>query len=128
MIALLGLYLLSFWSCRPGERDLAHLVLYAGAPTANLLGTVLFLIGDGLYAGVRHKTTKAALASLFGTYFVVLLLASLLPTGALGTWRLPSGTPVLGTVAGLVLVGFVFACIGVLALIESARDLRRNVF
>jgi hypothetical protein len=77
---------------------------------------------------VRHKTTKAALTSLLGTYLVVVLLASLLPTGVLGTWRLASGTPALGTVAGLVSVGFVFACIGVLALSASVRDLRRNVF
>jgi ABC-type transport system involved in multi-copper enzyme maturation permease subunit len=131
LAAVLVLYLLAFQFGRPGEQDLSHLLQIVGVPAAHLLGTTLFLIGGGLYAGVRCRTTTAALAWTLGIYFLSKLAFSvpltispgLLP-GFLYTGN--SENYVISVYATVFAV--VYAFCGLFCLRAAARRLRRNVF
>jgi ABC-type transport system involved in multi-copper enzyme maturation permease subunit len=116
-------------SLRPsGAHGLPSWVPWMGAPLVHLIGTALFLIGAGLYAGLRCRTTTAAVAWLFGVYLVLTLLASLLPAGCPNLLPPESGGDVLGSPVGQLVVGCIGGGLGLFALRESVRRLRRHVF
>ena len=128
LIPLLALYLLAFLFGRPGERDLPHLALCVGLPVVNLLGTVLFLLGVGLYAGTKCRTTAGAAVLVFGTYFGLVLVSSLLPTGVLGIPAQDHSAGVPDAVPLWILLALVYSSLGLLSLLYAAHTLRRSAF
>ena len=119
---LLVLYLLAFLFGRPGEPDLLHLALCVGLPVVNLLGTVLFLLGVGLYAGTKCRTTAGAAVFVFGTYFGLVLVSSLLPTGVLGIPAQDHSAGVPGAVPLWILLALAYSSLGWLSLLYAARS------
>ena len=100
---------------------------------AGLAGTVVFLLGLGLYLSTRLKTTTGAVIGTLGLYFVPKLFFC----GISGPWLLlaargPLGAfqcPVTGTLFAVALVSSViYAAVGLLCLRAATRRLRRDVF
>jgi len=128
LIPVLVLYSLAFLSARPGERGLLHQIFDAGAPALHLAGMTLFLLGAGFYAGLRCRTATAAMAYLFGTFLGLMLLMNQLPTGGLAMPRHDYSGDLPGTGVYSILAALVCGGVGLLALRQSARKLRRSVF
>jgi ABC-type transport system involved in multi-copper enzyme maturation permease subunit len=131
LIPLLVLYLLAFFFGRPGERDLLHLVLCVGVPVVHLMGSVLFLLGVGLHAAARCRTTTAAVTLTFGAYFLSKLIVfaplTLDPMLLMGILHLGnSNDPVVS--AYMALLAVLYACGGLICLHAAARCLRHKVF
>lgn len=131
VVPLLAFYLLAFWFGRPGEWRLSHLVLGVGIPTANLLGTILFLLGVGLYAGIRCRTTTAAVVATLSVYFLVKFAfcvpPTLLPMALMG--MLPMDfTNDRRDFAYMALFAICYACGGLVYLRTAAHRVRRDVF
>ena len=111
--------------------------LYVIPQVVTLAGSVVFLIGLGLYFGVRMKSTSAAVAATVGVYiglswfccglfsafsgfFVMRLLG---PAGGGGM-----SFVLLVSLARTGLSGLVYAGFGLLAVRAARRQLRRSVF
>ena len=131
LVPLLILYLLAFLLGRPSERDPFHLAVGVSLLTANLLGTALFLVGVGLYAGIRCRTTAAAVTSTFGAYLLVKLAfcvpLTLLPLALMDVLPLGDSNDRVAD-AYVVLFAVFYACAGLIYLYAAAHRLRRNVF
>ena len=128
LIPVLVLYSLAFLFARPGERGLLHQMFDGVAPAIHLGAMTLFLLGAGLYAGLRCRTTTAAMAYLFGTFLGLTLLMSRLPTGGLAMPHHDHSGDLPGTGVYSILAVLVCGGIGLLALRMSARQLRHGVF
>jgi ABC-type transport system involved in multi-copper enzyme maturation permease subunit len=101
-----------------------------------LAGSVVFLIGLGLYFGVRMKSTSAAVAATVGAYIGL----SWFCCGLFSTFAVFFAMRALGPVGGgvsvmsLVLLartglsGLVYAGIGLLAVRAARRQLRQRIF
>jgi ABC-type transport system involved in multi-copper enzyme maturation permease subunit len=102
--------------------------LYLGFYLAGLLGILPFLLGLGLYCGVRLKTIAAAR----GCTFTVVLLGALVfcvVAAAVALFIVRSGSRVWLTLP-VVAVGAALVCAGagLVLLRATARQLRRHVF
>ncbi len=93
-----------------------------------LVGSVVFLLGVGVYLSTRLKTTAGAVASTFALYLVPKLFCCGVP----GPLFLLSPGSTGGPFAGLFAVALVspafHAAAGLLCLRAARRRLRRNVF
>ena len=107
-----------------------YLLYYA----VSLLGTALFVIGVGLYLGIRMKSTNAAVATtvgiyialqLFGPRLLVSLLYGLVLVRLLGPAR---GNVWLLSLIFTLIPACVFAALGLLALTRATRRLRHCIF
>jgi ABC-2 type transport system permease protein len=96
----------------------------------SIAGSVFFIIGSGLYFGIRLKTTTAAVATTAGLYFVMTYLFC----GVFNPLRLLFYRP--GVFLRLPWLSFatpfinalIYAGIGVLFARHATRRLRRNIF
>jgi hypothetical protein len=110
-------------------RATAHAILWgAGLYLIGLLGVVPFLVGLGLYLGVRSKTIVGAVACMF-----VLLLGLILAGSARALWVLRRGSlavPQRWLVVSIltILAALALAGAGWVLLWAASRRLRRNVF
>ncbi len=110
-------------------RATAHAILWgAGLYLVSLLGIVPFLVGLGLYLGVRLKTIAGAAACMFVLLFVLILAGSARALSVLrgGSLAVPQGWLVLSVVT--ILAAFALAGAGWILLRAASRRLRRNVF
>ncbi len=109
--------------------------LYLIPEVITLAGTVVLVIGLGLYFGIRLKSTNAAVAATVGVYvglayfccgmFSNLLLYPLLLRGGGGPGR---RLYMLVSLTRTVFVGLAYAGLGILALRRARRRLRYSVF
>ncbi|MBN2129546.1 MAG: ABC transporter permease subunit [Sedimentisphaerales bacterium] len=136
LIPLCVLYLLGYVLSPPIAGNLIHLAVSLGSLVFGLTGSILFLLGLGLYLSVRLKTTVAAVASTLGLYIAPklfccgglspLLFWSVRTAGPPGTQG-PLGmllVPLLFTVG----VATVYGALGWLFVRAATGRLRRNVF
>ena len=136
LVPLCALYLLGHILSPAGAGDLIQRAISLGTLVIGLAGTILFLIGLGLYLSVRLKTTSAAVAATLGIYIAPtlfccgglspLLVWSARVAGPPGT-RGPLGmllVPLLFTVG----VAAVYGGLGWLFMRAAAGRLRPNVF
>ncbi len=110
-------------------RATAHAILWgAGLYLVSLLGIVPFLVGLGLYLGVRLKTIAGAAACMFVLLFVLILAGSARALSVLrgGSLAVPQGWLVLSVVT--ILAALALAGAGWILLWAASRRLRRNVF
>ncbi len=110
-------------------RATAHAILWgAGLYLVSLLGIVPFLVGLGLYLGVRLKTIAGAAACMFVLLFVLILAGSARALSVLrgGSLAVPQGWLVLSVVT--ILAALALAGAGWILLWAASCRLRRNVF
>jgi len=130
------LYLLGFAFSPADVRDLVMLVVFAGTFALGMTGSILFLLGLGLYLSVRLKTTTAAVAATLGLYVAPRLFCC----GGWGPLFLWSGRA-LGPTGGPGYVGLlimpllaalgsatIYGGLGCLFARAAVGRLRRNVF
>jgi len=111
-----------------------YFFLYIFMYALDLACTAVFVIGVGLYLGVRMKSTNAAVAATVGMYIGVILIGrtmfSYLLVMTIYRWLSPSA--LVGMWLVPVMIMAVPACIcagvGVLAARRARRRLRRNIF
>lgn len=127
-----GLLCLSYiFFRRPGRDDwLVHTLCSLVMSACNIAGTVLFVIGSGLYFGARLKTTTTAVAATIGLYFGVTYLlcglsnpARILFYRSISHQNLPWMVYAIPIILALIKAGFggVFAR-------RAVGRLRRNIF
>ena len=125
LIPLLVLYLLAALLGPTYQFGRVLLVLTIGA---SLAGSVVFLLGAGVYLSTRLKTTAGAVASTLGVF----LLPKLFCCGVPGPLFLLSPGSSRGPFAGMFAVALVPPAVqvvaGLLCLRAARRRLRRNVF
>jgi len=95
-----------------------------------IVGSVFFVIGSGLYFGVRLKTTTAAVAATVGLYFVVMyLLCGLFNPMRFIIYRsvMPGSTPWLFYLFPFV-IALIQTGIGMAFIRRATSRLRRNIF
>jgi ABC-type transport system involved in multi-copper enzyme maturation permease subunit len=96
----------------------------------SLIGSVFFVIGSGLYFGVRLKTTTAAVAATVGLYFgVVYLFCGLFNPVRFLIYRtrVPGNSPWLFYIFPFV-IAMIQAGVGMAFIRRATFRLRRNVF
>ena len=111
--------------------------LYVIPQVVTLAGSVVFLIGLGLYFGVRMKSTSAAVAATVGVYIGLSWFCSGLFSAFSGFFVMRALGPVGGSGMSFVLLvslahtglsGLVYAGLGLLALRAATRQLRQRIF
>jgi len=110
-------------------RATAHAILWgAGLYLIGLLGIVPFLVGLGLYLGVRSKTIAGAAACMFVLLFGLILAgaATVIPVFRRGSLAMPQRWLAASVVTTL--AAFALAGAGWILLWAATRRLRRNVF
>jgi hypothetical protein len=136
LIPLCLLYLFGFVLSPVDVEDLAMLAVSAGMFVLGLTGSILFLLGLGLYLSARLKTTTGAVAATLGIYVVPKLFccggwSPLFMWSARGFG--PSGGPgYVGLFVMPLLFAFgsaaIYSGLGWLFARAAAGRLRRNVF
>jgi ABC-2 type transport system permease protein len=136
LIPLLAFYLLVFVFGRSGARDLLGFALSMGLLVISLTGTVVFLLGSGLYFSVRLKTTAAAVASTFVAYLVPnffcpgaitpVFLMFVTMHGAAGESNRAEALSVFAIT--MLIPSAVYAIVGLLLARRTIRRLRKDVF
>jgi ABC-2 type transport system permease protein len=101
------------------------LVLSVGA---GLAGSVVFLLGVGVYLSTRLKTTAGAIASTLGVYLAPKLFCCGLPGPLLLLAPGSSAGPFAGAFLVVLVPPVIHAVIGLLCLRGALGRLRRNVF
>ena len=111
--------------------------LYVIPQIVTLAGSVVFLIGLGLYFGVRMKSTSAAVAATVGVYIGLSWFCCGLFSAFSGFFVMRALGPAGGggmsfmflvRLAHTALSGLVYAGLGLLAVRAARRQLRRSVF
>jgi len=136
LIPLCVLYLLGYVLSPPTAGDLIRLAVSVGSLVFGLAGSIVFLLGLGMYLSVRLKTTAAAVAATLGIYIAPkffccgglspLLFWSVRHAGPPGTQG-PLGMlliPLLLAVG----IATVYGGLGWLFVRAATGRLRRNVF
>jgi ABC-type transport system involved in multi-copper enzyme maturation permease subunit len=128
LVPLFLLYLLiplvnSFWAYPPRS------VVWLFSTYVSLAGTIVFLLGVGLYLSTRLKSTTGAVVSTLALYFVPRLLFCGTPL----PWFLLTESRMFSRSTGAMWImtfvpPVVFAGIGVACLRAASQRLRRNVF
>ncbi|MDQ6959823.1 MAG: ABC transporter permease subunit, partial [Mariprofundaceae bacterium] len=98
-----------------------------------LAGTVVLVIGLGLYFSVRLKSTSAAIAATVGVYvgfayFCCGMFSSLLFIPFTLWWGSSMGVGVAMRLVQTAFMGLIFAGLGIFALRRAKRRLRCNIF
>lgn len=139
-IPLLLLYfvLLCIFYIRVGMLEMSlHLLISLIFAALGLLGSILFVIGSGLYFGVRLRTTTAAVAATVGSYLAMKYLLC----GMFNPLRILFYTMVIrsygatnpgiihwASFAMTIIFGLMQAGIGLFLARRAVRRLRHNIF
>jgi ABC-2 type transport system permease protein len=125
LIPLLVLYVLVVVLGPRHRSEPVWLVLFI---SASLVGSVVFLLGVGVYLSTRLKTTAGAVASTLAVYVVPKLSCCGVPGPLFLLAPGGSGDPVARMFAAALVFPVIYVVAGLLCMRAALRRLRRNVF
>jgi ABC-type transport system involved in multi-copper enzyme maturation permease subunit len=111
-----------------GPRHRSEPILLALSIGAGLAGSVVFLLGVGVYLSTRLKTTAGAVASTLAVYVLPKLSCCGVPGPLFLLSPGISGGPFAGMFAVALVLPAVHVIVGLLCMRAALRRLRRNVF
>jgi ABC-type transport system involved in multi-copper enzyme maturation permease subunit len=126
LIPLAGLYLFAALVAPP-RYELGGLVLVLSV-AVSLLGSVVFLLGVGMYLSTRLKTTAGAVASTLALYFVPKLFCCGVPGPLFLLAPAGSGASFNGMFAVTLVAPVFHVTVGLLCRNAALRRLRRDIF
>jgi ABC-type transport system involved in multi-copper enzyme maturation permease subunit len=131
MAVLVVLWAVGWLLCAFTELSMAEATLYLIEGAAVLAGTVICIIGLGLYFGVRLKSTSSAVAATIGAYVGLGCIGcGILSSVIMRPFTFVQGGPeqVLFRVVWVMLIGVGHAIIGMIAYSFAKQRLRYKVF
>ncbi len=135
-IPFLVLYMLLlgiFYFCVNLQRfSLGQILISLLIAAASIIGSVLFLIGNGLYFSVRFRTTTSAIAATLGSYFVIRYLLC----GIFNPFRImlirtimrSRTSHIILSLAVSIIPTLLVGGIGIILTWRAMHRLRRNIF
>ena len=125
LIPLMVLYL---FAALAGSAEQSGALLLTLSVGAGLVGSVVFLLGVGVYLSTRLKTTTGAIGSTLGVYLAPKLFCCGLPGPLMLMAPGAAGGPFASVFLVALLPPVVHVIVGLLCLRAALRRLRRNVF